>query len=67
MVCCPVTSSVKGYPFEVAIPPGLSVSGVVLADQIKSLDWRARNVEFIEHLSSSVVDEILAKSRSLLL
>src|SRR5438067_4938950 len=41
-LCCPITSQVKGYPFEVAIPPGLSIAGVILADQVKSLDWRAR-------------------------
>ena len=41
-LACPITSQVKGYPFEVPIPPGLEVSGVVLADQVKSLDWKAR-------------------------
>ena len=40
-VFCPITNQIKGYPFEVLIPPGLSVTGAVLADQIKSLDWRA--------------------------
>jgi len=44
---CPITRQVKGYPFEVVIPPGLDVVGVVLADAIKSLDWRARRVEHI--------------------
>ena len=39
---CPITSQVKGYPFEVEIPKGLGVSGVILSDQVKSLDWRAR-------------------------
>ena len=39
---CPITSQVKGYPFETAIPPGLKVSGVVLADHVKNMDWRVR-------------------------
>ena len=41
---CPVTSKVKGYPFEVKLPDGYAVSGVVLSDQLKSLDWRSRKV-----------------------
>jgi mRNA interferase MazF len=44
---CPVTSQVKGYPFEVLLPSGLAVSGAILSDQLKSLDWRVRKVEFI--------------------
>jgi mRNA interferase MazF len=44
---CPITSQAKGYPFEVALPDGLPVRGVVLADQAKSLDWRARGAEFL--------------------
>src|SRR5437762_13948374 len=43
-LCCPITNQAKGYPFEVALPDGLAVSGVVLADQVKSLDWRAWRV-----------------------
>ena len=43
---CPITSRVKGYPFEVALPSPSTVSGVVLADQIKSLDWRARHTRY---------------------
>src|SRR3954471_14030479 len=44
---CPITSQIKGYPFEVRLPDGLPVAGVVLADQIKALDWRARHAERI--------------------
>ena len=44
---CPVTSKTKGYPFEVLLPDGYAVSGVVLSDQLKSLDWRSRKVKFI--------------------
>src|SRR5947199_8244601 len=44
---CPITSQVKGYPFEVGLPAGLKVGGVALADQVKSLDWRARKATLI--------------------
>jgi mRNA interferase MazF len=58
---CPITSQVKGYPFEVSIPAGLPVSGVVLADQVKSLDWGAREAEFVCALPATVTREILQK------
>ena len=58
---CPVTSQVKGYPFEVHLPSGLPVSGVILADQVKSLDWQARNAEMICTLPSKAVSEIFKK------
>jgi len=45
-VMCPITSHAKGYPFEVSLPEGLPVEGVVLSDQAKSLDWRSRGAEF---------------------
>ena len=63
---CPVTSQIKGYPWEVAIPDGLPISGVVLADQVKSLDWRSRSAIKICPLPESVVAEILAKLGTLL-
>ena len=49
-VFCPITNHVKGYPFEVIIPPGSTVAGAVLSDQVKSLDWRARRAERIGRL-----------------
>lgn len=58
---CPITSAVKGYPFEVTIPNGLPASGVILADQVKSLDWQARDVEFICALPAAVTHETLQK------
>jgi mRNA interferase MazF len=58
---CPITSQVKGYPFEVSMPNGFPVNGVILADQVKSLDWQARDVEFIGPLPSGVTREILQK------
>ncbi len=60
-ILCPVTSEVKGYPFEVGIPAGLEVSGVVLSDQVKSLDWRARGAEFLSRLPRATVREVLNK------
>ncbi len=65
-VFCPLTRQAKGYRFEVPIPAGLPVSGVVLSDQIRSLDWRARKAEPIGHLPSAVIEQILARSRTLL-
>lgn len=63
---CPVTSKVKGYPFEAKVPPGHKVTGVVLADQVKSVDWRARRAAPIEKAPAALVDEVLAKAVTLL-
>lgn len=63
---CPITNQVKGYPFEVLIPAGLGVKGVVLSDQAKSLDWRVRNAEFVTDLPEAVINEVLKKLKSLL-
>jgi mRNA interferase MazF len=63
---CPITSHVKGYPFEVSLPAGLPVSGVVLADQVKSLDWRVRRAEFAARLPDNTSVEIVGKLAVLL-
>jgi mRNA interferase MazF len=63
---CPVTSAAKGYPFEVGLPPGLRVSGVVLADQVRSLDWRARKATREDKAPPEVVSEVIAKIEALL-
>lgn len=63
---CPITRQVKGYPFEVMLPPELSVSGVILADQIKSLDWVARNAAHICCLDERHVLNVLRKAAFLL-
>lgn len=65
-ILCPITNQVKGYPFEVHIPGGLGVTGVVLADQVKSLDWRARNAELACALPAAAVAEVLLKLNTLL-
>jgi mRNA interferase MazF len=65
-IFCPITSQVKGYPFEVQVPPGLPISGVVLTDQVKSLDWRSRQAVFVCRLPAAVMAEILSKLHTLL-
>ena len=65
-ILCPITNQLKGYPFEVAIPPGLDITGVILSDQVKSLDWRARRAEFIATLPNDTIAEALQKIGALL-
>lgn len=63
---CPITSQIKGYPFEVQLPKGLPVRGVVLADQVKSLDWRIRRSERVSQVPQTVLEDVLAKLMPLL-
>ena len=63
---CPVTSQAKGYPFEVEIPDGLAVTGVVLADHVKSLDWRTRRAQFICAIPEATVRRIVQRITPLL-
>lgn len=65
-IMCPITSQVKGYPFEVLIPAGLPVEGAVLSDHVKSLDWRARKAEFFCRLPAPATLEVLQKLGTLL-
>jgi mRNA interferase MazF len=65
-ICCPITNQVKGYPFEVQIPKGLGVTGVVLSDQVKSLDWHVRQAELIGRLPEATVTQVLRKLSVLL-
>ena len=60
-LCCPITSQVKGYPFEVALPSGLEVEGVILSDQLRSLDWRARKAKRIGRVPHEVLEEAVGK------
>jgi len=60
-ILCPITSQVKGYPFEVATPTGSRLGGVILADQVKSLDWRVCKAEFICKLPRETTAEVLEK------
>src|SRR3990170_8827051 len=60
-VLCPLTNQIKGYPFEVLVPAGLSITGAILADQVKCLDWHARKAELICSLPRGTVTEVLQK------
>ncbi len=65
-VVCPITTTIKGYPFEVILPDGLSVHGAVLTDQIKSVDRHARKFEIAGKVPTSVIDAVLGKVEALL-
>jgi len=58
---CPITSQVKGYPFEVALGQESKAEGVVLSDQVKSLDWRARQAQKFDRVSEEIMREVAAK------
>ena len=66
LICCPITSQEKNYPFEVHIPKGFPVSGVILADQVKNLDWHVREAQFICKMPHSVIEQIIEKISLLL-
>ncbi len=65
-ILCPITSEKKGYPFEVQIPDGLPVRGVVLSDQAKSMDWKIRKTEFNCKLDNQSVEQVLQRLHTLL-
>src|SRR5262245_10022382 len=62
---CPVTGHAKGYPFEVLLPGGLGVDGVVLADHVRSADWLARSAEYADRAPSEVLGEVRSKLKTL--
>ncbi|HHV16162.1 MAG TPA: endoribonuclease MazF [Gelria sp.] len=66
LLVCPITSQIKGYPFEVELPPGLQIKGVILADQVKSLDWQARNTQFACQVPDSILQKTVAMIKILL-
>jgi mRNA interferase MazF len=65
-LACPITSQKKGYPFEVEIPAGQAIAGVVLADHVKNLDWNARRAVFESKAPAMVVSEVRERLRPLL-
>ena len=67
VLACPITSKAKGLSFEVPLVEGTQTKGVVLADQIKSLDWKARKVKFVESVSQDLIEEVQAKLETLIL
>jgi mRNA interferase MazF len=66
LLACPITNQVKGYPFEVAVPPGVVATGVILADHLKSVDWKARRAEPLGRYTNDVMDEVRARLAPLL-
>lgn len=65
-ICCPITSHVKGYPFEVELPAGLPVRGAILADQVKSLDWQSRRAELACEVARDVLSDVMSRLAVLL-
>ncbi|TGA97193.1 mRNA-degrading endonuclease [Sporolactobacillus shoreae] len=65
-IVCPITSHIKGYPFEVILPDDLHIHGAILADQVKSLDWHARNFQFKEKAPESVLNSCLTLIHTIL-
>jgi mRNA interferase MazF len=63
---CPITTRVKGYPFEVLLPTDLEVKGAVLSDQIKSLDWRIRRARYGCAVPPAILDEVTGKVLALI-
>ena len=63
---CPITTSIKGYPFEAALDGAKKTSGVALVDQVRSIDWQVRKVKIVDHISTSSLTTILAKIKPLL-
>lgn len=63
---CPLTNQVKGSRFEVAVPPGSGLTGVVLSDHLRSLDWLARRAAFHGKAPCELVEEVLARIAAIL-
>lgn len=66
MLCCPITSKIKPYPFVVPILGNPDVAGAALADQLRTLDWRARNATRKGRVSEQTLAQVLAKAGALL-
>lgn len=67
-LCCPITSRVKGYPFEVAVVPmpGYQLNGVVLADQVRSINYQARNAQKFAEVTAQCALDVSARIKLLL-
>lgn len=65
-IACPITSHAKGYPFEVALPSDAAITGVILADHVKNLDWKARRAVFGAKASAEVVTDVRERLRVLI-
>jgi mRNA interferase MazF len=59
-IFCPITSKIKGYPFEVILPESIEIKGVILSDLVKSFDWKERNAEFICKVDIAIVNKVVS-------
>jgi mRNA interferase MazF len=66
LLACPITNRKKGYPFEVELPAGLPVAGAILADQVRNLDWKVRQADFIGRVGADTFAEVLGKLNALI-
>jgi mRNA interferase MazF len=64
-IVVPITNELKGYPFEVRMPSGITTTGVVLSDAIKNVDWKARKARFIEIIPRGALKAVQAHLRML--
>lgn len=66
MLACPATNQVKGSPWEVTIPRGVKITGVVLSDHIRSVDWIVRNATYYADATDEIMDEVLGRIEAIL-
>lgn len=66
LICCPMTNREKGYPFEVKLPEGIGITGVIWSDQVKNLDWKVRQATFIVRIPDHIMIEVIGKLGTLL-
>lgn len=60
-IFCPLTTQIKGYPFEVLLPPGLKATGAILVDHVKNLDWRSRQARFCDKIPKTLYQQVIQK------
>jgi mRNA interferase MazF len=65
-IICPITSQIKGYPFEVRLPEDLKITGAVLADQVRSIAWEERHAKYICRVPMEILEMVLMKLNTLL-
>ena len=65
LICCPLTTQIKGYPFEVMVEIE-GIQSAILSDQVKSLDWKIRKAKYKNKVRPEVLAEVKAKAKSLL-
>jgi mRNA interferase MazF len=65
-IICPITKQIKGFPFEVQLSEKGKVKGVVLSDQIKNIDWKARKAEYVEKINKNIFNEVIQKALTLI-